>query len=84
MNANKVNPENLDAVRYLWEIHLYKLMDGPITALDMLDCDWSVQDVLSHKFIEVIFSKLNDNNQFFRNEFDCIVYHLCKISIIEC
>ena len=34
MNANKVNPENL-------EIHLFKLMDGPIKALQMLDCDWS-------------------------------------------
>ena len=46
MNANKVNPENLVAVRLLWEIHLYKLIDGPITALQTLDCDWSV-----HKFI---------------------------------
>ena len=52
-------------------------MDGPITALQTLDCDWSV-----HKFIEVNFSKLTDD-QIFRN--DCIHYHLCNISqIIEC
>ena len=39
-----------------------------------------------HKFIEVNFSKLTDNNQIFRNDFDCIHYHLSKISsqIIEC
>ena len=76
MNANKVNPENLAVV--LWGIHLNKLMDGPITALLTLDCDWSV-----HKFIEVNFSK--ENNQIFRNDFDCIHYNLCKISsqIIE-
>ena len=34
-------------------------MDGPITALQMLDCDWLV-----HKFIELNFSKLMDNNEF--------------------
>ena len=56
-------------------------MNGPITALQKLDYDWSV-----HKFIEVNFSKLTDNSQIFRNDFDCIHYHLCKISsqIIEC
>ena len=55
-------------------------MDGPITALQMLDCDWSVD-----KFIEVNFSKLTDNDQIFRNDFDCI-RHFCKISsqINEC
>ena len=55
-------------------------MDGPITTLQTHDCDWSV-----HKFIKVNFSKLKDNNQIFRNDFDCISYHLCKISsqIIE-
>ena len=56
-------------------------MDGPITALQTLDCDWSV-----HKFTELNFSELTDNNQIFRNDFDWIHYHLCKISsqIIEC
>ena len=55
-------------------------MDWPITALQTLDCDWSV-----HKFIEMNFVKLTDNNQIFINEFDCIHYHLCEISsqIIE-
>ena len=49
--------------------------------LQTLDCDWSV-----HNFIEVNFSKLTDNNQIFRNDFDCIHYNLCKISsqTIEC
>ena len=42
MNANKVNPENLVAVCSLLEIHLFKLMDGPITAIQMFDCDWSL------------------------------------------
>ena len=56
-------------------------MDEPITALQTLDGDWSV-----HWFIEVNFSKLTDKKQIFRNDFDCIHYHLCKISsqIIEC
>ena len=56
-------------------------MDEPITAIQTLHCSWSV-----HKFIEVNFSKLTDNNKIFRNDFDCIHYHLCKISskIIEC
>ena len=56
-------------------------MDGPITVLQTLDCDWT-----AHKFIGVNFSKLTDNNQIFRNDFDCIHYHICKISskIIEC
>ena len=53
-------------------------MGGPITALETLDSDWSV-----HKFIEVNFSKLTGNNQIFRNYFDYIHYHLCKISQIE-
>ena len=48
-------------------------MDLPITALQTLDCDWSVD-----KFIEVNFSKLTDNNQIITNHFDCIHYHLCK------
>ena len=55
-------------------------MDGPITVLQTLDCDWSVR-----KYIEVNFSKLTDNNQIFKNYFHCIHYHLCKISqIVEC
>ena len=55
-------------------------MDGPITALQTPDCDWAV-----HKFIEVNISKLTDNNQILRNDFDCIHYHLYKISqIIKC
>ena len=54
-------------------------MGGPITALQTHDCDWS-----PHKFIEMNFSKLTDN-QIFRNDFDCIPHHLCKASqIIEC
>ena len=50
------------------------------TALQTIGCDRSV-----HKFIEVDFSKLTDNDQIFRNDFDYIHYHLCKISfqIIE-
>ena len=63
MNANEVNPENLVAVRLLWEIHLYEFMDGPISTLQALDYNWSV-----HKFTEVNFSKLTDNNQIFRND----------------
>ena len=56
-------------------------MDGPITALQTHDSDWSV-----HKFIEVNFLKLTDNNQIFRNDLNCFHYHLCTISsqIIEC
>ena len=44
-------------------------------------CDWSLD-----KFIEVNFSKLTNNIEFFRNYFVCIRCHLCKISpkIIEC
>ena len=55
-------------------------MDWPITALQTLDCDWSV-----NKFIEVNFWMLTENNLIFRNDFDCIHYHLCKIlsQIIE-
>ena len=36
--------------------------------------------------MEANFSKLTDNNQIFRNDFDCIHYQLCKISseIFEC
>ena len=56
-------------------------MDGPITALQTLGCDWFL-----HRFPEVNFLKLTDNNQIFRNDFTCIDYNLCKISsqIIEC
>ena len=54
--------------------HRYKLSDGPITALQTLDCDWSV-----NKFIEVNLLKLTGNNQIFSNDFDCTHYHLCKI-----
>ena len=72
INANKVSPENLVVVRSLWENHLHKLMGGPITALQTLDCDWSV-----HKFIEVNFWKLTVGNQIFKNDFVCIHYHLC-------
>ena len=64
-----------------FEIHLHKLMEGAITALQSLDGDWSVQ-----KFIGVNFAKLTDNNQIFWNDFDCIHHHFCKLSseIIEC
>ena len=34
-------------------------MGGPITALQTLDCDWSL-----HKFIEVNFSKVTDTTKF--------------------
>ena len=38
-----------------------------------------------HRVIEVNFSKLTNNNRIFRNDFNCIHYHLCKIyQIIEC
>ena len=55
--------------------------DQSQTALQTLDRYWSV-----HKFTEVNFSMLTDNNQIFKNDFDCIHYHLSKISsqIIEC
>ena len=81
INANKVNPENLLAVRLLWEIQFYKVIEGPITALQTLDCDWSLDN-----FIEADLSKLTDSNQIFSNNFVSIHYHLCKIStqIIEC
>ena len=38
-----------------------------------------------YEFIKVNFSKLTNNNQIFRNDFDYIHYHLCKIlsQIIE-
>ena len=84
INADKVNPVNLVAVPKLWEIYLYKLAEGIIIALQTLDCHLTVT-VIVHKFIEVNFSKLTDNTQIFRNDFDCIHYHLCKISqIIGC
>ena len=56
-------------------------MDGPITVERLKCCDWSV-----HKFIEVIFSKLMDNNKNFKIDFVSIHYHLVEIScqIIEC
>ena len=50
-----------------------KLMDGPITALQTLDCDWSL-----YKFIDMNFSKLTHNNQIFRNDFVCIYYPSVK------
>ena len=55
---------------------MYEVIEGPITALQRLDCYWSVDN-----FIEV----LTRNNQNFWNDFLCIHYHLCKISaqIIE-
>ena len=57
------------------------LWGGKITALQTLDCDWSV-----HKFIEVNISELTDSNQILRNYFVCIHYHICEISsqITEC
>ena len=75
MNANKVIPENLVGVRYLWEIHLYTVMGGPITVERLKCCDWSL-----HKFIFVNFSKLTDSNQIFRIDFPWIHYLLCEIS----
>ena len=75
MKVNKVIPENLVAVLYLWEIYFYKSMAQPITALQTPDCDW-----LRLWFIEVNFSKLTDSNQIFKNDFVCLYYHLCKIS----
>ena len=65
MNANKVLPENL-LLSPQFEIHLYKPEERPIT--------------VGVWFINVNFSKLTDNNQIFRNDFDCIHYHLCKFS----
>ena len=52
-------------------------MGGPITALQTLDCDRSV-----HKFKEVNFSKLTDNKQIFRNDFDCIHYQSTDNALI--
>ena len=77
MNAIKVIPENLVAscLLTLRNSPLYKLMEGPITALQKLDCDWFL-----HNFIEVNFSKLTNSNQMFRNDFVRIHYNLCKIS----
>ena len=55
-------------------------MRAPITALQTLECDWSV-----HKFIEVNFSKLTDNHQIIRNDFvawiiTSVKYHLKLLS----
>ena len=63
-----------------WEIHFYKRMDGPITALQTLECDRSV-----HKFIEVNFSNLTESNQIFNNDFVAFIitsvkYHLKLLS----
>ena len=72
MNANKVNPENLAALRFLTENF------GCCKRLKC--CDWS-----PHKFIKVNFSKLKESNLIFRIYFDGIHYNLCEIScqIIE-
>ena len=67
MNANKVIPENLVAVHQLCEINLYKHMDGLITALQTLNCDWFL-----YKSNDVDFSKLTDINQILRFDFLCI------------
>ena len=64
----------------LREIDLYKVVEGPITTLLTLDCDWALDS-----FIEANLAKLTYNNQIFGNDFVSINYHLCKIStpIIE-
>ena len=78
MITNKVIPENLLVVHWLWGIHPYKptieyrsvLLDGRFIG----------------RFIEANFSKSTHNNQIFRNEFVCGQNHVSKISaqIIEC
>ena len=42
-------------------------------AFQMIDCNWS-----RTSFAEANFSKSTDNNQFFRNDFVCIHYHLSE------
>ena len=61
-----------------------KLTDGPAILSAILAQHFKCCTV--HRFIEMYFSKLTNNNQIFRNDFDCIHHHLCKIScqIIEC
>ena len=60
---------------WLWSVDFEKFtfitLDGTITALQTLDCDWS-----PHNFIEVNFSKLTDSNQIFRIDFDCIHFQM--------
>ena len=65
MNTNKFISKKLVVVRSFGKIKLYKLMGGPITALQTLDCRWAL-----YNFIE---------NQIFGNDFVCIHYHLCKM-----
>ena len=48
-----------------------EFIQGPTTALQALDCDWSL-----YKYMEVNFSKLTHNNQILKNDFVCIPYHL--------
>ena len=51
MKANKVIPENLVSVRYIWEIHFYKFIKQIITVESLEGWDW-----LLYGFIEVNFS----------------------------
>ena len=40
MKANKVIPDNLVTVHYIWEIYLYNPMEQPITVRCLEGCDW--------------------------------------------
>ena len=73
-NANKAIHQNF-VVHWLWEIHLHKHIEGPITVERLKCCDWS-----HYEHTEVNFSKLTHNNKIFRNDFVCIHYYFCKIS----
>ena len=56
-----------------WKDYLNKFIEGPITVERSKCCDWSLD-----KFMQVNFSKLSNSNQIFRNNFVCILYHLCE------
>ena len=58
----------LVTLRQLWEIHLYKSEQQPITV------KWEVIGCSSDLYDQVIFLLLPDINQIFRNDFVCIHY----------
>ena len=53
MNENKVIPDNLIAIRFVWKIHLYKLEERPITVRCLQGCDWSHFQVYRGEFPKV-------------------------------
>ena len=76
-------PENLVVVHQLWEIHHYKLIEGPIIVECLKCCDWSID-----KLIKVEFLKVNEQQSNFQELFfsASIITYLCKTlpQIIEC